>query len=111
MKGYHEVDGKFLFEDYDSSGNYYSITVQFVGTIEYCYTSKYENAEYSVKDYNYFLTDITRQDKSCNEAELDDEEVPAEIKNKISKEVYNNISRGDYYNDWDLSILEDKEDV
>ena len=111
MKRYHEVDGKFLFEDYDSSGNYYSITVQFVGTIAYYSSSRGRIIVCDICDYNYSLTDIIRQDKSCNETELNDEEVPAEIKNKISKEVYNNISRGDYYNDWDLSILEDKEDV
>lgn len=111
MKRYHEVDGKFLFEDYDSSGNYYSITVQFVGTIAYCYSSRGSIALCDICDYNYYLTDIIRQDKSCNETELNAEEVPMEIKNKISKEVHNNIARGDYYNDWDLSILEDKEDV
>lgn len=111
MKRYHEVDGKFLFEDYDSACNYYSITVKFAGTIKYYYSSRCENAVGSVKDYNYYLTDIIRQDKLGNETELDAEEVPAEIRDKISKEVYNHIARGDYYNDWDLSILEDKEDV
>ena len=111
MKRYHEVDGKFLFEDYDSSGNYYSITVKFTGIIGYYYSSRGKPAEADTFKYNYSLMDITRQDKLGNETELDAEEVPAEIKNKINKEVYNNIARGDYYNDWDLSILEDKEDV
>lgn len=111
MKRYHEVDGKFLFEDYDSAGNYYSITVQFVGTIAYYYSSRGGILACDICGYNYYPMDITKQDKLGNETELDSEEVPVEIKNKISKEVYNNISRGDYYNDWDLSILEDKEDV
>ena len=111
MKRYHEVDGKFLFEDYDSAGNFYSITVQFVGTIAYYYSSRGKIDICDICDYNYCLIDITRQDKLGNEAELTAEEVPAEIKNKISKEVYNSIARADYYNDWDLSILEDKEDV
>lgn len=111
MKRYHEVDGKFLFEDYDSYGNYYNITVKFTGIIAYYYSSIGRIAEADTFKYNYYLTDIIRQDKSCNETELNDEEVPVEIKNKINKEVYNNIARGDYYNDWDLSILEDKEDV
>lgn len=109
MKKFHEVDGKFLFEDYASDGTFYRATVKFEGTIVYYYSSRGEAVEAEVYDYHFELTDIYCQDINGNEQKIDS--VPEEVYNMIDDKVTECLNSGEYFNDWDLSILEDKEDV
>lgn len=109
MKKFHEVDGKLLFEDYTKDGTFYRATVKFEGTIIYYYSSRGEAVEAEVYDYHFELLDIYCQDINGNEQEIDS--VPEEVYSMIDDRVTEHLNSGEYFNDWDISILEDDENV
>ena len=111
MKKYHEVDGKFLFEDYTNDGTFYSATVKFDGTIIYYYSSRGEPVEAQVYDYHFELMDIFCQDINGATQSLCTADLPAEVYYMIDDKVTECLNSGEYFNDWDTSILEDEDNV